>query len=157
MISSFRNLLIPILSLCSLILALISQHLFGMEPCAWCVFQRLIFMFIFVFSLIGLIKIYVRVSSILVFFTSISGISVATYHFFIANNSTDCAISFAEKFMQFTKLNIILPQVFESYALCSESNVKILGVPYVILSMIMFILIAFFAFFAYVGSKKIDI
>ena len=35
--------------------ALVSQHVYGMEPCPWCVLQRLIFLAIGAFALLGLV------------------------------------------------------------------------------------------------------
>ncbi|NLZ10040.1 MAG: disulfide bond formation protein B, partial [Alcaligenaceae bacterium] len=38
--------LIALASLGAVVIALVSQHVFDMRPCAWCVFQRLIFLVI---------------------------------------------------------------------------------------------------------------
>ncbi|WP_353171997.1 disulfide bond formation protein B, partial [Paracandidimonas soli] len=37
---------IALLCICAVLVALISQHVFDMRPCAWCVFQRLIYLLI---------------------------------------------------------------------------------------------------------------
>ena len=44
-----------LLSLSGLGIALITQHVFGMLPCAWCVFQRLICVVIAGVALLGLV------------------------------------------------------------------------------------------------------
>src|SRR5829696_2398597 len=46
---------IAISALASVGVALVSQHQFGMEPCPWCVLQRLIYIAIAVAALIGLV------------------------------------------------------------------------------------------------------
>ena len=41
-------------------LALVTQHVFGMQPCPWCVLQRLIFVAISLAALIGLVGQWTR-------------------------------------------------------------------------------------------------
>lgn len=144
------NLLISLFSFSVLSLALFHQHYLGMEPCSWCVFQRFFFALIFIFSTTGIFIEKIRKVSL--FFVSILsslGMLIATYQTFWANQSKSCAISFAEKFISFTQLNQIFPTVFESYALCAESNVSLIGIPYSAWG-----LFSFFIIFVYQINNK---
>ena len=42
-----------LLALAGVAIALVSQHVFDMQPCAWCTFQRLLFLMFAVFALAG--------------------------------------------------------------------------------------------------------
>ena len=44
-----------LLSLGALAAALVSQHVFDMQPCPWCVLQRLIFVLLALAALLGLL------------------------------------------------------------------------------------------------------
>ena len=46
---------VALLSLAAVGLALVSQHVFGMEPCPWCVLQRVIFLAIALACGLGLL------------------------------------------------------------------------------------------------------
>ena len=133
-------LFIPIFSLFTVSLALFHQHFLGMEPCAWCILQRFIFISIFIISIPGVFIDKVRKATILLALPLVSsGIVVAIYQIFIAAKSTDCAISFAEKFISYFQLNTLIPQVFENYALCSEASATFLTLPYPIWGLISFV------------------
>ncbi len=137
---------IPIFSLCVILIALLHQHYFGMEPCAWCVFQRFFFSLIFFTYFIGFIfnKLQRQVIYFISFF-SLLGIITAIYQTFVANYSESCSISFAETFMSFTQLNKMFPFIFESYALCADANISLIGIPYSVWGLLSFCLIFVFS------------
>ncbi len=137
-----QTFVIPTFSLFILSIALFHQHYLGMEPCAWCVLQRFFFALIFLSYFLSLVfkKIERQIIYLILIF-SLSGIVTATYQTFWANYSQSCAISFAEKFISFTYLNKLLPFIFESYALCAESNVNFVGLPYSVWGLISFVIL----------------
>lgn len=137
-----QTFLIPTTSLFVILIALFHQHYLGMEPCSWCVFQRFFFALIFLTYFLGIIfkKIDRQIMSLISLF-SIFGIIIAIYQTIWANQSQSCAISFAEKFISFTQLNKLIPFIFESYALCAESNVDFMGLPYSVWGMFSFIIL----------------
>ena len=45
---------VPLLSFGAIAAALVSQHAFAMDPCPWCVLQRLVFIAIGLCALLGL-------------------------------------------------------------------------------------------------------
>lgn len=118
--------------------ALVHQHLFGMEPCAWCVLQRLVFVLIFLVSALSLVFKKQSAFDWLVAALGVSGVGIAFYQLNVANHSNSCGLSAAEKFMTWTQLNSFAPPIFESYALCAEANVSLLGLPYAAWSLWLF-------------------
>ncbi len=119
--------------------ALFHKHFQNIEPCAWCVLQRLYFVSILLCSILGFKKGLKNASVYATVVVSLIGIGTAIYQIFWANSSESCNLSIAEKFMNFTQLNQIIPSVFESYALCSESNISLIGLPYAAWSLITFL------------------
>ena len=66
--------------------ALVSQHVFGMEPCPWCILQRLIFLAIALACLIGLAV--RQFGAALVMLLSLCGIAAALWQHFKAAASS---------------------------------------------------------------------
>lgn len=113
--------------------ALISQHGFGMEPCPWCVLQRLIFVAIGFFALLGLVwrgPAGSRVAGTFVLLLATTGLAAALWQHFAAARSASCNLTLADRLMNATGLNAMLPAVFEARASCADAAVSLLGVPY---------------------------
>jgi disulfide bond formation protein DsbB len=113
--------------------ALASQHVYGMEPCAWCVLQRLIFVAIGAFGLLGLVwrgPAGARIAGGVVLLLAGSGLAAALWQHFVAARSASCNLTFADKVVNATGLNGLLPPVFEARASCADAAVALLGVPY---------------------------
>lgn len=136
--------------------ALITQHMFNMQPCAWCILQRMIFILIG-FIALGSLMVNKRNLTLLYWIgiesVSTLGIIIAAYHFEVASKSFECGISIAEKIISFTKLNELIPSVFGIMGLCGDSS-YILGIPYVLISLGMFFFISLFSYIALVKMKK---
>ena len=75
---------VGIASALAVINALVSQHVFDMMPCAWCVFQRLIYVAIAAVSALGALghpgKLRVRTGLLAALALSAGGIMAARYH-----------------------------------------------------------------------------
>jgi disulfide bond formation protein DsbB len=115
--------------------ALVTQHFFDMQPCPWCVLQRLIFVTIALFALVGLAwrsASGARVSALAVIVLGGTGIAAALWHYFVAATSTSCNLTLADRIMNFSGLPALLPDVFEARASCADAAVTLLGVPYVL-------------------------
>jgi len=140
----FLALYVIVLSFGSVILALISQYMFNMQPCAWCILQRMIFVLI---GFITLGNMFINKKKLLILFwgaveaSATLGMTAALYQFIVASKSFECGISLAEKIINISYLNQILPSVFEVMGLCGESS-YILGIPYVIFSLLIFMFIS---------------
>lgn len=120
--------------------ALVSQHVFGMEPCPWCILQRVIFLAIALACLVGLAA--RKAAGALVLLLSLSGIAAALWQHFQAAASSSCAMTLADRIVMAMKLDSLLPDVFLARASCADAAVSLLGIPYDFWSLALFVLIA---------------
>ena len=114
--------------------ALVSQHAFDMQPCAWCVLQRLIFL---VIAMVSALALWLRrpIGRALLGGTVLllagSGIASALYQHFVASNVSSCQLSLAQRIVSGTlHLDTLLPFVFEIRVGCSAGATTMLGIPY---------------------------
>jgi protein dithiol:quinone oxidoreductase len=124
--------------------ALISQHRFDMQPCPWCVLQRLILIVIGVAALIGVAwrsPIGRRAVPLLLLVLCGLGIAAALWQHFVAAASASCNRTLADRIVSGLQLDALLPDVFEARANCAEAAVNLLGVPYAFWSLGLFVLI----------------
>jgi len=135
---------IVVLSLGAVGIALGTQHLLGMEPCAWCVLQRLIFVAIALAALLGWLLGRVF-AGILVLGLSLAGIAAALWQHFVAAASESCNLTLAEKIISGLGLDGSLPEIFQPRASCADAAVKLLGLPYEFWSLALFVLLGVLA------------
>ena len=120
-------------SLGALVAALVSQHVYDMQPCPWCVLQRLVFAAIFVFALLGLVwrgAAGGRVAGTFALLLALAGIAAALWQQLVAAKSASCNLTLADRIVNATTLDRLLPDVFEARASCADAAVSLLGVPY---------------------------
>jgi disulfide bond formation protein DsbB len=133
------------LCLAALAAALLTQHGLDMQPCAWCVLQRLIFLCIALAALIGLAWRAAPgqvLSALLMLGLSLSGVAAALWQHFVAAASTSCNLALADRIISGLGLDGSLPEIFQPRASCAEAAVKLLGVPYEFWSLALFTLLA---------------
>ncbi len=135
---------IVVLSLGAVGIALGTQHLLGMEPCAWCVLQRLIFVAIALAALLGWLLGRVF-AGILVLGLSLAGMAAALWQHFVAAASESCNLTLAEKIISGLGLDGSLPEIFQPRASCADAAVRLLGVPYELWSLLLFMLLGIVA------------
>ena len=135
---------IAVISLGAVGAALATQHGLGMEPCAWCVLQRLIFVVAGLAALLGLLLGRVF-AGVLVLASSLAGIAAALWQHFVAAASDSCNLTLAEKIISGLKLDGSLPEIFQPRASCADAAVKLLGVPYEFWSLALFVLLGLLA------------
>ena len=135
---------VALLSLASVAGALVSQHVFGLMPCAWCVFQRLLYLVVAAFALLGAFTTGgVRRAGIgIAVVTALAGVASALWQEFHAVNENSCDLSLAEKIIAALHLDALFPNVFMAFASCADAEVKLLGVPYAMWSWAMFTILA---------------
>ena len=125
--------------------ALVSQHLFDMQPCPWCVLQRVIFVAIALVCLIGA-AIPARAgrigAALLVELLAVCGIAAALWQHFKAAASASCNLTLADKIIGALRLDSLLPDVFSPRASCADAAVSLFGVPYDFWSLALFVLCA---------------
>jgi disulfide bond formation protein DsbB len=115
-------------------MALVSQHVFSMQPCPWCVLQRLLFVAIALVSAFGLLRVkglYRVLIGALLVVLSLLGAAAAAWQHFVAARSTSCNLTLADKIIrQSLRLDQWLPSVFDARASCADAAVSLLGIPY---------------------------
>ena len=112
--------------------ALVTQHVYGMQPCPWCVLQRLIFLAASAAALLGLAwrsRLGRRLSGGLVAGLALCGAAAALWQHFVAASSASCDMTLADRIVAATGLDGWLPDVFAAYASCADAAVKLAGVP----------------------------
>ncbi len=113
--------------------ALVSQHVYNMQPCPWCVLQRAIFVVIALACMVGLLWRSAAgrvVSASLIFLLASSGVAAAAWQHFVAAKSASCNLTLADKIVTALKLDTLMPAVFSATASCADAAVNLLGVPY---------------------------
>ena len=124
--------------------ALVSQHVFDMQPCPWCVLQRLIFAMIALAALVGLAwrsTVDQRSVAIAVMLLGAAGIAAVLWQHFVAAASASCNLTLADRIMSASGLPALLPEVFEARATCADAVANLLGVPYEFWGLALFVVI----------------
>ena len=141
--------LISVFSFSSVAIALVSQYAFDMQPCAWCVFQRLLYLMIGLFALgLGYAKpnrVRIALGSASIVAISIMGVTAAWYQEKVASSMFSCAQTLADQIMTKSGLDSAAPWIFGIYASCMDARVKLLGIEYAWWSLAMFTLIGMVA------------
>lgn len=128
----------------SVVAALIGQHRFGMEPCPWCILQRMQFIALAVLSLLAaaLPALARRTLALVGALLALSGMAAALWQHFVAAQSASCALTLADRIITFIGLDSRWPEVFEVRASCADAAVKILGVSFEFYSLALFAIAA---------------
>lgn len=137
--------LIALFSLAAVAAALVSQHVFDMQPCPWCVLQRVIFLAIalaafgaWAWARSG----WRRAGAVMIVLLSASGIAAALWQHFVAASSTACHLTLADRIVGTLGLDQWWPEVFAAYASCADAAVDLLGLPYEFWSLALYLLLA---------------
>lgn len=139
--------LIALLCISAVVIALVSQHVFGMQPCAWCVLQRLVFLAIAAVCWLGVLAgriaaIWRRVAAGLAALLAVAGAVAAWYQYTVAAQLFSCDMTFADRFMVGSGLDAGLPWLFGIYATCMDARVDFLGIEYALWGLGLFVLVA---------------
>ena len=135
-----------LLCVAAVVTALVSQHGFDMQPCPWCVLQRLLFIVIGALALLAawLPPRAPRAAlASVALLLALAGAMAALYQHFVAAKSQSCNLTLADRIVGGLGLDHLLPPVFQVTASCAEAAVDLLGVPYDFWSAALFALLAF--------------
>jgi disulfide bond formation protein DsbB len=127
-------------------IALLSQHVFDMQPCAWCVFQRLIYLVLAVVAALAASTqslIPRLVCAMLGLSLTIAGVLAAWFQAQVASQSFSCAQTLADLLMTQTGLETAMPALFGIYASCMDARVKVFGLEYAYWSLLLFVVLGF--------------
>jgi disulfide bond formation protein DsbB len=125
--------------------ALVSQHVYDMQPCPWCVLLRLIFVVFALAALVGLVwrsRSGRRVGAGLALLLAACGIAASLGLHFVAAASASCNLTLADRVVGATGLDRLLPQVFAAYASCADAAATMAGIPYELWSLALFAVLA---------------
>jgi protein dithiol:quinone oxidoreductase len=130
---------IALLAVAAVGAALVSQHVFRMEPCPWCILQRVIFLAIAIVCGVGFFA--PRAAGVGVAVLALCGVAAALWQHFQAAASSSCAMTLADRIVGAMKLDSLWPDVFLARASCAEAAASLLGVPYDFWSLALFVLL----------------
>lgn len=136
--------------------ALVSQHVYDMQPCPWCILQRLIFVVIGVLALLaallgGVVRMLLGALMLLL---ALAGAAAALYQNLVASKSQSCNLTLADRIVSGLGLDTALPPVFQVTASCADAAVKLAGVPYEFWSLALYVLIALAALLVVLGARR---
>lgn len=143
--------LVFVLALGAVGLALATQHLGDIQPCPWCVLQRLIFVLVGLTALLGLLwrsRVGAWTAVLLISVLSTLGAVAALWQHFVAAASASCNLTLADRIMSGLQLDALLPGVFAATASCADAKVNLIGVPYEFWSLGLFLVLDVMAFAA---------
>ncbi len=126
--------------------ALVAQYHFNMQPCPWCILQRVIFVAVGLLAVVGALvpmNIVRRLLAGLIGLLSVGGGAAALYQHFVASKSSSCDLTLADRIVSGLKLDTTWPQVFEVRGSCAEAVATILGVPFELWSFTLFAALLF--------------
>ena len=122
--------------------AVVSQYGYDMQPCPWCVLQRLIAIGVALACVVALVWRSARgrsVGSGVALLLALAGVAAALWQHFQAAASASCNLTLADKIVsRWLHLDSLLPAVFEARASCADAAVSMLGVPYDFWSLALF-------------------
>ena len=151
-------LLVLLTALAALAIAQFSQHVLDMVPCSWCILQRVLFVLIAAFSLLGLLGSAFRAWRLLnwglVLVTAFAGITVAWHQITVAAKAFSCDRSFADRVISGSGLEALAPWFFGIYATCLDASVRVLGVDYAAWGLALFVLYSVFGLFMLMVSWR---
>lgn len=124
--------------------ALVTQHVFDMQPCPWCVLQRLIFVLVASFAALGWLWRSAAgrwVGALGISTLCALGATAALWQHFVAAASSSCNLTLADRILSGAGLDALWPEVFAATASCADAKVDLLGVPYEFYSLALFVLL----------------
>lgn len=125
--------------------AVFAQHRWGMEPCPWCILQRVIYLAIALVALLaaampsgGMTRLSTALSAVLVVLLGLAGSAAALYQNLVAAKLPSCDMTLADKIISGLGLDAWQPEVFEVRSSCADAAVSLLGVPFELWSLALF-------------------
>jgi disulfide bond formation protein DsbB len=127
--------------------ALVAQYRFEMNPCPWCILQRVIYVVIALLCIAGALlpaatrKAFAGGALLL----ALLGAAAAVYQHVVAAQQSSCNLTLADKVINALGLESLLPSLFQVTATCADAAVSVFGVPFEYWSLALFALLALMA------------
>ena len=143
-----RLVVMALASVAAVAAALVAQHAFDMQPCPWCILQRVIYLAIALAC--GVAAAWpARAARIalsgLALLLALLGAASAIYQHVAAAKQASCNLTLADKAITALGLESLLPALFQVTASCADAAVSVLGVPFEYWSLALFALLALLA------------
>ena len=135
---------VAVAALAAVAAALVSQHVFDMQPCPWCVLQRFLFIVVALFALVGAFTSggVRRAAVLLALVAGACGVASALWQQLHAVNQLACDRTLAEQVIVAMHLDSLFPNVFMALASCADAAVNLLGIPYAVWSCALFVVLS---------------
>ena len=148
--------IVGVLALGAVGIAAIAQYVFDMQPCPWCVLQRLIYIVVGVLALVGAVLSNTprRVAIGLAFIFALLGLASALWQQLRAVNEASCDLSLADRIVSGLHLDSLFPQLFVAWASCADAAVSVLHVPFAVWSCAMYVILALLLLWTLRASMK---
>lgn len=128
--------------------ALVAQHAFDMQPCPWCILQRVIFLVIALVCVVGALgssPALRRTAAVLTVVLAGCGIASAVWQNAVAAKSFSCNLTFADTVISALGLESWAPALFQVTATCAEAAVSLFGIPFEFWSLALYAVIGLVA------------
>jgi protein dithiol:quinone oxidoreductase len=142
-----------LLSLAAVGAALYTQFQMGMQPCQWCVLQRLQFIVIAALASAAAVAAVLRMQllsrgvAVLAAAVALSGMAAALWQHFVAASSDSCKRTLADVIVRDLGLDELLPSVFTATASCSD-KARLFGLSYEWYGLAVFVMVGALAVWA---------
>jgi protein dithiol:quinone oxidoreductase len=144
--SMWRRGMLGIAALCvvAVAAALLAQYGFDMQPCPWCILQRLIYLAL---ALVCIVAALVdargprRALGGLAFVLAGCGVAAAIWQHVVAAKQFSCNLTLADNVITALRLESLLPALFQVTATCADAAVSVFGVPFEYWSLLLFALL----------------
>jgi disulfide bond formation protein DsbB len=145
--STNRRWLLAMAGLCiaGVAAALVAQHAFDMQPCPWCILQRLIYVVVALLCIIGAVVKPPAARKALAagaFVFALLGAAAAVYQHIVAAKLNSCSLTLADKILTALGVESWAPALFRVTATCADAAVSVLGVPFEYWSLALFTVLA---------------
>lgn len=136
--------LIALACVASVGLALFAQYQLDMQPCPWCILQRVLFLLIAILAGLGALiggRVVTVLSSLLIVPAAAAGAASAWYQHFVAAKTASCNLTLADRIVSSLHLDTALPAVFEVRSSCADAAANLIGVPFEFWSLALFVVL----------------
>ena len=128
--------------------ALVAQHGFDMQPCPWCILQRVIYLAIALVCGVAAAwpaRAARMALSGLALLLALLGAASAIYQHVAAAKQAACNLTLADKVITALGLESLWPALFQVTASCADAAASVLGLPFEYWSLALFALLALLA------------
>lgn len=125
--------------------ALFAQYQLNMQPCPWCILQRVLFLLIALLAGLGALvgaRPVTVLASLLIVASAAGGAASAWYQHFVAAKTASCNLTLADRIVSSIHLDTALPAAFEVRASCADAASNLIGVPFEFWSLALYVVLA---------------